>query len=88
MKLLGAILLVFISGCSTVVPVTAKFPEAPGKLATQPCTPLQKLPDDVKLSDVSKTITANYTSYYECSTKLDAWREWYEIQKHIFEKLK
>ena len=78
-------ILAMCSGCSTAVPVTAKFPEAPGKLATQPCTQLQKLPDDVKLSDVSKTISTNYTSYYECAVKVDAWREWYEIQKIIFE---
>jgi hypothetical protein len=79
------ILVLAIAGCSTAVPVTAKFPEAPGKLATQPCTPLQKLPDNVKLSDVSKTIGTNYTSYYECAVKVDAWREWYEIQKYIHE---
>ena len=82
-------MLVFaLSGCSTAVPVTAKFPEPPGKLATQPCVDLKKLPDEVKLSDVSKTITTNYTSYYECAVKVDAWREWYEIQRRIFENVK
>lgn len=78
-------LLLAITGCSTVVPVTAKFPDAPGRLATQPCPDLQKLKDDARLSDVSRTVTINYSSYYECAVKTDAWIEWYKIQKHIFE---
>ena len=83
------VMLVFaITGCSTAVPVTAKFPEAPGKMATQRCPDLQKLKDDAKLSDVSRTVTINYSTYYECAVKADAWQEWYEIQKRIFEGVK
>lgn len=78
-------LVLALTGCSTAVPVTARFPEAPGKLATQPCPDLQKLKDDAKLSDVSRTITINYSSYYECAVKTEAWIEWYKIQKIIFE---
>ena len=81
-------LVLAITGCSTVVPVTAKFPEAPGKLATTRCPDLQKLKDDAKLSDVSRTVTINYSTYYECAVKTDAWQEWYEIQKRIFENIK
>jgi hypothetical protein len=81
-------LVLTITGCSTVVPVTAKFPEAPGRLATQPCAELQKLKDDARLSDVSRTVTVNYSSYYECAVKTDAWIEWYNVQKHIFEGVK
>jgi len=73
------------SGCSTVVSVTARFPEPPGKLATQRCPDLQKLKDDSRLSDVSRTVTINYSTYYECAVKVDAWQEWYNIQKIIFE---
>ena len=79
---------VLLTGCSTVVPVTAKFPEAPGKLATQRCPDLQKLQDNARLSDVSRTVTINYSTYYECAVKADAWQEWYEIQKRIFEGVK
>ena len=83
------IIVVFVlamcSGCSTVVPVTVKFPDAPGQLATTRCPDLQKLKDDAKLSDVSRTVTANYSTYYECAVKADAWLEWYNVQKHIFE---
>lgn len=81
-------LVLTVTGCSTVVPVTAKFPEPPGRLATTRCPDLQKLKDDAKLSDVSRTVTINYSTYYECAVKTDAWQEWYEIQKRIFENIK
>jgi predicted component of type VI protein secretion system len=82
------ILLLFVlSGCSTTVPVTAKFPEAP-KFSMQACPQLQKLNTDAKLSDVASTVTVNYNTYYDCAVKNDAWIEWYQIQKHIFESVK
>jgi PBP1b-binding outer membrane lipoprotein LpoB len=81
------VIAVALSGCSTTVPVTAKFPEAPARIQ-QTCPQLQKLEDGAKLSDVSKTITNNYTTYYECAVKTDGWIEWYNIQKHIFESVK
>ena len=61
------------------------FPEAPGRQAMIACPSLQKLKDDALLSDVSRTITINYSTYYECAVKTDAWIEWYEIQRRIFE---
>jgi len=80
------LVLAMCSGCSTVVPVTAKFPEPPGRGAMTACPSLEKLKDDAKLSDVARTVTVNYGTYYECAVKADAWQEWYGIQKHIFEK--
>ena len=74
-----------ITGCSTVVPVSAKFPEPP-KYATQPCPQLQKLNSDAKLSDVANTVTVNYSTYYECAVKNDSWIEWYQIQREIHER--
>lgn len=83
------VMLVFaITGCSTAVPVTAKFPERPGTLVSTPCPDLKKLPDQVVLSDVSRTVAENYTQYYECAVKLDAWIRWYDVQKPIFEGVK
>ena len=74
-------------GCSTTVPVTAKFPEAPEKLMEK-CPQLKKIPDEAKLSEIGTTVVENYTTYYECAVKDDAWIEWYQIQKHIFESVK
>jgi hypothetical protein len=89
LELLMRILLLslLLTGCSTVVPVTARFPEAPGNLALTACPQLQKLSDDATLSDIAKTITANYTTYYECAVKMDAWIEWYQKQRYIFENV-
>jgi hypothetical protein len=82
------LLSLLLVGCSTVVPVTAKFPEAPGNVAMTACPQLQKLQEDAKLSDISKTVSVNYGTYYECAVKTDAWIEWYKIQKNIFENIK
>ena len=82
------LMLAMCSGCATVVPVTAKFPEPPGKGAMTVCPDLQKLKDNAKLSDVATTVTVNYGTYYECAVKADAWQEWYQIQKRIFEGVK
>ena len=86
MKYLLIVLL--LTGCSTTVPVTAKFPDAPGNVAMTACPQLQKLNEDAKLSDISKTVSVNYGTYYECAVKTDAWIEWYQIQKRIFESVK
>ena len=79
-------MLICLVGCSTVVPVTAKFPEAPKSV--EACPQLQTVPDNVKLSELTNTVTTNYNTYYECAVKVDKWKEWYEIQKRIFESVK
>ena len=79
--------LAMCSGCSTTVPVTAKFPSVPERLMVK-CPQLEKLENEAKLSEISKTITVNYTTYYECAVKNDTWIEWYTIQKNIFESVK
>jgi len=80
-------LVLAITGCSTTVPVTAKFPDAP-RLGLGTCPQLQPVPDDVKLSGLTSTVTTNYSTYYECAVKVDQWNEWYAIQKRIFEGVK
>jgi hypothetical protein len=82
------LLSLLLTGCGTVVPVTAQFPEAPGNVAMTACPQLQKIADDAKLSDITKTVSVNYGTYYECAVKTDAWIEWYQKQKIIFDKLK
>jgi hypothetical protein len=85
-KYLALFLLILMSGCSTVVPVTVKFPDAPDRIKIR-CPQLKTLNEEAKLSDVAKIITENYTTYYECAVRNDTWIEWYETQKIIFEKL-
>jgi len=83
--LMAMVVLAMCGGCATVVPVTAAFPAAPGATYQQACPDLQKIKDQPQLSDVSNTISVNYSSYYECAVKLDAWIQWYSQQKTIFE---
>jgi hypothetical protein len=86
-KLLLVCAIFMITGCATVVPVTVKFPDAPVELKTK-CGDLNKLNEDAKLSDVAKVVVSNYTLYNQCSSKVDAWLDWYNTQKKIFEEIK
>jgi hypothetical protein len=87
MKYLTILLAILITGCSTTVPVKAKFPEVPDRLLVS-CPQLEKVPEAPKLSEVAKTVSNNYTTYYECAVKHDAFVQWYQIQKHIYESVK
>jgi hypothetical protein len=80
------IFVLLLTGCVSV-PVERKFPSAPDTLL-QSCIDLKMLNDGVKLSEVAKTITENYTIYHECSLKTQSWIEWYTSQKKIFENAK
>lgn len=80
--------LLLLTGCTTVVPVTQRWPEAPGLQSQQPCQPLQQLGPDPALSDVAKTVAANYSEHYSCVLKLEAWQEWYKKQELIHKGLK
>lgn len=78
--------LAMCSGCSTTVPVTAKFPEPP-KVGLSTCPQLQTVAEGVKLSELTATVAQNYSTYYECAVRVDQWSEWYQIQKNIFERV-
>jgi hypothetical protein len=77
-----------LGACSTTVPVARKFPDIPESL-NQECGSLQTVgKTEVKLSELLTTVTANYGKYHECSAKLEAWREWYNEQKRVFDSVK
>jgi hypothetical protein len=88
MKIVLLSLALLLGGCSTAVPVTQTWPQAPGLQSMQPCPELQKLGSDPKLSDVARTVTLNYSEYYQCVVKLEAWQEWYTKQQIIHGGLK
>lgn len=81
-----SVLTLCLIGCTTV-PVAPKFPQVPNQLLEK-CPELSKISDETKLSDVAKTVTLNYTTYYECSIKQEAWIEWYNVQKQLYESIK
>jgi len=76
-----------LSACATTVPVVAKFPDEPGKAAVEKCPQLTTVENGVKLSELTRTVTMNYGTYYECAVKVDTWIEWYQIQKKIHEDI-
>lgn len=79
---------VLLTGCSSLVPITQKFPELPQAII-EACPDLEKLPADTKkLSDVVSNVSKNYGTYYECQAKQEAVQEWYKSQKQIFETVK
>jgi hypothetical protein len=75
-----------LAGCSTTVPVVQKFPNATPELMKK-CEDLKKIEGDkVSITDMLKVVVTNYTLYYECSTKVDGWQEWYTEQKKIHDE--
>ena len=76
---------VILVGCASTqgVPVSKPFPEAPIDLLTS-CEPLKILNDPTTLSQLTKTVSSNYTEYFTCSTRLNGWIEWYNTQKKIY----
>ena len=83
------LLTLLLAGCaSTTVPVKPTFPNATPELMKK-CEALQKIEGDkVSITDMLKVVVHNYSLYYECSTKVDGWQEWYDSQKKIYESAK
>lgn len=77
-----------MAGCSTTAPVTARFPEPPGRGAATACPDLKKLDEGARLSDVANTVNINYQTYWECAVRVDTWIQWYSNQKLIFESIR
>jgi hypothetical protein len=87
MKAILVMLSLLLAGCSTVVPVTQKFPQVPQVLLEQ-CKPLKQAPQDSSIIDLTKVVVDNYTQYYECSNLVQGWQEWYKVQQNIYKELK
>ena len=87
-KLLAIAFILLITGCSTTVPVTVRFPDAP-ILILEKCPQLKTIEgESVSIVDYTKVVTLNYTTYYECGIKVENWIEWYNDQKKIYESVK
>lgn len=74
-----------LAACSTAVPLTRDFPEAPAMLKEK-CPLLKTIEGErVSIVDFTKTVSENYTTYHQCAARTDAWIEWYNQQKKIWE---
>ena len=89
MKHIAALLLILVCvGCSTPVTVKPKFPDAPAVLM-EDCSTLKTIDKPkVVLSELMTKVTENYTEYYKCVAKIEAWQTWYVKQKDIYEQVK
>jgi hypothetical protein len=81
----------FLVGCGTV-PLSqnhsyVQFPEPP-PTSTAKCPNLQLLPIDSTMQNLAAVVTNNYEAYHLCSTRNNAWIEWYEKQREIFNNKK
>ena len=87
-KILFLISILILAGCATIVPVARHFPDVPDDLK-QSCPALQTIDQNTsKLSDVVSVVSKNYGQYHDCADQVDAWNEWYNTQKKIFESVK
>ena len=87
-KLLLLVPAFLLAGCLESVPVKRSFPDIPPEL-TKACPELQEATKDTQeLSKLLDVVVVNYTTYYECRVKVDAWLQWHQDQKKIFEEVK
>jgi hypothetical protein len=85
MRIVLLVLVSLLAACSTAVPVTQSFPDAPAILMEK-CPELKIIQGEkVSIVDFTKTVSENYTTYYECSARNSAWQEWYTKQKKIWD---
>jgi len=87
MKYVLLSLVLWLSACSTPVPVRQEFPVAPAALLER-CPDLLTI-DDGKNSmrDMLKVVIQNYALYYQCAEKTHGWQDWYGQQKKIHESV-
>ena len=76
-----------LAGCMEDVPVKPNWPDVPQELKTV-CPDLAMVKQGAKLSEIVEIVADNYYTYHECQVKVDAWKEWYDKQKKIYEDVK
>ena len=82
------VLAFLITACSTAVPLTQNFPQAPAVLLEK-CPELKTIAGErVSIVDFTRTVSENYTTYHQCAGKNEAWIDWYRQQKKIWEDVK
>ena len=87
-NILLGILCTFLLACTTTVPVTRKFPDAP-ELLMQPAPQLTPLPPNTtELSALINNANDNYLAYRALRERYEAWQQWYHAQRENFDSVK
>jgi ABC-type Fe3+-hydroxamate transport system substrate-binding protein len=82
------VLAFLITACSTAVPVTQNFPTAP-EMLIEKCPELKTIQGEkVSIVDFTRVVSENYTTYYQCAGRTEAWIDWYKQQKKIWDDVK
>ena len=85
MKYILSPVIALLVGCGST-PTIPKFPDVPVEFLQQ-CPQLKTTDiNDPSIITLSKTIVENYTTYYQCSNKVNAWAEWYAKQKKVVDQ--
>lgn len=84
MKWTISVTAIFLTSCTTVVPVKQTFPDVPSTLLERCPQLVQLAPTETAITDLLRVVVKNYTTYYECAVRHDGMVEWYQIQKEIF----
>jgi hypothetical protein len=92
MKLLIVLIFPLLTGCAylgkiVTVPLP-EFPPVSKELLEKKCPDLEMAPPSELFSDLLRTVVTNYGEYHKCRAMVEAWQEWYVIQKLNYEKLR
>jgi len=85
MKYVLLITIFFLTGC--VTPVKHSFPKPP-EVIVEECPDLYKLVEnEEKISEFLKTVTKNYSLYYDCAAKHKLLVKWINEQSQIHDSV-
>jgi hypothetical protein len=85
-KLLLLIPALLLTGCLGTAPVKRNFPAVPPEIAVACPELAEAAKETTELSKLLDVVVVNYSTYYECRVKVDAWLQWYKDQKKIFDE--
>lgn len=86
MKYAILLVAVLLTGClgKDNPPVKQVWPDVPKDLL-EACPDLKQVDPKVsKLSDIIDVVADNYSTYYDCKSKVDDWIIWYKGQRDIY----
>lgn len=88
MRFLLVLPFILLTGCASLLPVKPVWPAIPTELSAT-CPDLKQTPIETsKMSQVLDVVVDNYSQYHECQEKSNAWVNWYNKQKKIYEEIK
>ena len=88
MRLPVLLVVLLLSGCTTVIPVKQEFPVAP-QVLFEKCPDLMVIDDGKNsLRDMLKVVIQNYATYYQCAERTEGWQNWYKEQKKLYDGVK